>query len=106
MVIFQGDSRFLLIIGEGFQLVLTPRSAKKTFTGILSFKEKEVVDPATGELVTCRMLNDDETRCGNFVIMPGSEPDYGNYPVCVTIQAPTRIAEVEPYALEVEFEEE
>lgn len=44
------------------------------------------------------MLNGDETKSGRFVIMPGADPDYGGYPICVTIPARSRIAEVEVYA--------
>ncbi|EXJ78446.1 hypothetical protein A1O1_08846 [Capronia coronata CBS 617.96] len=96
MIIHQGGARFLLI-GSGFQLVFSSRDPGKTFTGILRYREKIVVGP--GELADGRVLNGDETRTGKLVIMPGEDPDYGGYPICVTIPARTRVAEVEIYAL-------
>lgn len=99
MIIHQGGDKFVLI-GEGFQVIFTSKyEVTKPFTGIASFQEKRVVDEETGELETLRYLNGDETRSGRFVIMPGEDPDYGGYPICVTIPARTRIAEVEVYAL-------
>ena len=47
-----------------------------------------------------RILNGDETRSGAFCMMPNEEPDYGGFPICVTIPARTMIAEVEVYSLE------
>ncbi len=95
MVIHQGGSKFLLI-GKGFQGRFAHESA--AFTGILRFEEKEV--QADGSLKTLRMLNGDESRSGKFCIMPNDEPDYGGFPICVTIPARTCIAEAEPYALD------
>jgi hypothetical protein len=51
-------------------------------------------------LETLRMLNGDETRSGAFCIMPSEDPDYGGFPISVTIPARTMIAEAEVYALE------
>jgi hypothetical protein len=98
MVIHKGGDSFLLI-GWGFQVTFKHESAP--YTGILSFDEKEV-DAKTQELKTLRMLNGDETRSGKFCIMPNEDPDYGGFPICVTIPARTSIAEVVPYALEDE----
>ena len=98
MLIHLGDAKFLLI-GWGFQAVFKSTSPKSTFTGILSFEEK-VVDPETGELSKGRSLNGDETRSGKFCIMPNEEPDYGGFPICVTVPARTMVAEVEVYSLE------
>lgn len=98
MVIHLGNGKFLLV-GYGFQTTFKSVSPKSTFTGILSFKEKQV-DEATGKLTTLRVLNGDETRSGKFCIMPNEDPDYGNFPICVTIPARTMIAEVEAYSLE------
>jgi hypothetical protein len=95
MLIHKGGARFLLI-GKGFQARFEHESAP--FTGILSFEEKEV--QSDGSLKTLRTLNGDETRSGKFCIMPNDEPDYGGFPICVTIPARTAIAEVEAYALE------
>jgi hypothetical protein len=97
MLINTGTGRFLLI-GWGFQVTFT--STKHSFTGILSFTEKSVVDAEKGILQTERHLNGDETRSGRFCIMPNEEPDYGGFPICVTIPARTMIAEVEVYSIE------
>ncbi|KAK3052455.1 hypothetical protein LTR09_006309 [Extremus antarcticus] len=90
----QGGARFLLI-GKGFQVRFAHESAP--FTGILSFAEEMQAD---GSLKTLRMLNGDESRSGKFCIMPNDEPDYGGFPICVTIPARRAIAEAEAYALE------
>lgn len=95
MVIFQGDGKFMLI-GWGFQVTFKHESAP--FTGILNFYEKEV--QADGSMKTLRMLNGDETRSGAFCIMPNENPDYGGFPICVTIPSRTMIAEAEVYSLE------
>ncbi|KAK5136541.1 hypothetical protein LTR08_002885 [Meristemomyces frigidus] len=97
MVIHQGGAKFMLI-GCGFQVKFKHESAG--FTGILSFDEKEVAE--NGDLSTLRMLNGDETRGGGQCIMPNDEPDYGGFPICVTIPARTCVAECEAYALEDE----
>lgn len=99
MVIWQqGSSRFLLI-GWGFQVRARSVAPGATFTGILRFQEKTVVNKDTGELKTLRTLNGDETRSGQFAIMPNDNPDYGGFPIAVTIPARTGIAEVEFYSL-------
>ena len=104
MVIHQGDGNFLLI-GWGFQVVFSSPDPKATFTGILYSVEKEIVDDGKGGkmLKTGRVLNGDETRSGEFMIMPNEEPDYGGFPIAVTIPCRTMIAEVEAYSL---FEDE
>lgn len=99
IVIHLRDSRFLLI-GEGFQVTFTSSDPGKPFSSILHFDEKEVVNVETGKMRTLRMLNGDETKSGRFFIMPGKDPDYGGYPISVTMPARTWIAECEPYALE------
>ncbi|KAF8858332.1 glycoside hydrolase [Acephala macrosclerotiorum] len=91
-------SKFLLI-GWGFQAEFKSTSPKSTFTGILNFTEK-VVDKDTGKLITGKKLNGDETRSGKFLMMPNEDPDYGGFPICVTIPARTMIAECEVYSLE------
>lgn len=98
MLIHQEGSKFLLI-GWGFQAEFKSTSPKSTFTGILNFTEK-VVDKDTGKLITGKKLNGDETRSGKFLMMPNEDPDYGGFPICVTIPARTMIAECEVYSLE------
>ncbi|KAL3470298.1 glycoside hydrolase superfamily [Aspergillus californicus] len=100
MVIQLGDShshRFL-VVGRGFQIHFRGLDKGVTFTGILDALEKEV-DGETGELTTLRTLNGDETRSGEFLIMPNDDPDYGGFPIAVTIPARTCMAEVEAYTL-------
>ncbi|KAB8074896.1 glycoside hydrolase superfamily [Aspergillus leporis] len=98
MVIHLGGGKFLLI-GWGFQVRATSISPTAAFTGILRFEEKVVANRDTGELRTLRVLNGDETRSGIFAMMPNEDPDYGGFPICVTIPARTMIAEVEFYSL-------
>ncbi|KAI1089473.1 glycoside hydrolase [Rostrohypoxylon terebratum] len=99
MVIHRSGANFLLI-GWGFQVRAKSLSRTAGFTGILRFEEKVVVDHKTGELRTERWLNGDETRSGKFVMMPNEDPDYGGFPISVTIPARTMIAELEVYSLE------
>ncbi|KAL3423028.1 hypothetical protein PVAG01_04775 [Phlyctema vagabunda] len=99
MVIHQGGNKFLLI-GWGFQIGFKNLSPTSNFTGILRFEEKIVVDKETGKLKKGRKLNGDETRSGKFCIMPNEDPDYGGFPIPVTIPARTMIAECEAYSLE------
>ena len=101
MVIHLGGGKFLLI-GWGFQVRAISLSPAATFTGILRFEEKSVVNRETGELKTLRVLNGDETRSGIFAMMPNEDPDYGGFPICVTIPARTMIAEVEFYSIDDE----
>ncbi|KLU87966.1 hypothetical protein MAPG_06956 [Magnaporthiopsis poae ATCC 64411] len=101
MVVHQGGGRFLLI-GYGFQVRAKATSARATFTGILRFEEKKAIAEKDGgvRLETLRTLNGDETRSGAFAMMPGPSPDYGGFPICVTVPAKTMIAEVSFYHLE------
>lgn len=94
LVIYLGKDNFMLV-GWGFQVEFAHESAP--FTGILSFEEKEV--QADDSLKTLRMLNGDETRSGLWCMMPSEDPDYGGFPISVTIPARTCIATAEPYAL-------
>ncbi len=103
MIIHLEGGRFLLI-GWGFQAVFRSVSPQSTFTGILRMEEKEITNVKTGQLRTLRTLNGDETRSGKFCIMPNEDPDYGGFPICVTIPARTMIAEVEIYSLEEDEE--
>lgn len=94
MVIHLGHARFLLV-GRGFHVRFRSVRPEATFAGILWAEEKEV--DANGQLQTLRVLNGDETRSGEFVMMPNDDPDYGGFPIAVTIPARTCIAEVEAY---------
>ncbi|KAG7053239.1 putative beta-galactosidase [Colletotrichum scovillei] len=98
MVIHQGGGKFLLI-GWGFQVKAKALGQDRSFTGILKFEEKIVEDEGAGRLKTSRVLNGDETRSGKFAMMPNEEPDYGGFPISVTIPARTMIAEVTFYSL-------
>ncbi|KAJ5326844.1 hypothetical protein MYU51_001575 [Penicillium brevicompactum] len=99
MVIHLGGPRFLLI-GWGFQVRARSLSSSSTFTGFLRFEEQTVSDKESGELRTLRVLNGDETRSGIFAMMPNEDPDYGGFPICVTIPARTMIAKLEVYSVE------
>ncbi|KAH7401260.1 glycoside hydrolase superfamily [Pyrenochaeta sp. MPI-SDFR-AT-0127] len=100
MVIHQGDGKFLCA-GWGFNIFFKSTSPKSTFTGILHAEEKEI-DVETGALTTIKVLGGDETRSGEFLIMPNEDPDYGGFPIAVTIPARTAIAECWAYSLEEE----
>ncbi|KAF9873795.1 glycoside hydrolase [Colletotrichum karsti] len=94
MVIHLGNAKFLAI-GRGFNVKFKSARKEATFTGILAAAEKEVDE--NGQLRTLRVFNGDETRSGEFLIMPNDDPDYGGFPIAVTIPARTCIAEVEAY---------
>lgn len=101
IVIHQGEGKFLLI-GSGFQTTFRDTRSTATFTGILAAEEKSVDE--SGKLSTLRVLNGDETRSGAFMIMPTEDPDYGGFPIRVTIPARTYIAEVTAYSLQEKSE--
>ncbi|EEY17153.1 glycoside hydrolase [Verticillium alfalfae VaMs.102] len=94
MVIHKGKGKFLAV-GRGFHVYFKSVRPEATFTGILRAEEKEVTE--TGELRTLRVFNGDETRSGEFLMMPNDDPDYGGFPIAVTIPARTCIAELEAY---------
>ncbi|KAG9767210.1 glycoside hydrolase, partial [Aureobasidium melanogenum] len=98
MIIQTEDNHFLLI-GWGFQVTFKHKSPKAYFNGILKFEEMDVDDAKTGAMRTVRLLNGDETQSGKFAIMPSEDPDYGGFPISVTIPARTGIAMCQPYAL-------
>ncbi|KAH8726939.1 glycoside hydrolase superfamily, partial [Phaeosphaeriaceae sp. PMI808] len=100
IVIHQGGGKFLCI-GWGFNVSFKSTSPTSTFTGILHAEEKEV-NPETCELTTNKLLGGDETRSGQFLIMPNEDPDYGGFPIAVTIPARTGIAECWVYSIEEE----
>ncbi|KAH7191750.1 glycoside hydrolase superfamily [Fusarium flagelliforme] len=96
MIIHLGNSKFLLV-GRGFHARFKAAGKNATFGGILRGEEKEVDE--NGELRTLRILNGDETRHGEFMMMPNDDPDYGGFPIAVTPGARTCIAEVEAYCI-------
>jgi hypothetical protein len=96
MVVHLGGPKFLLI-GWGFQVRARSLSATSTFTRFLRFEVKMVANKETGKLRTLRILNGDETRTAIFAMMPNEKPDYGGFPICVTIPARTMIAQLEVY---------
>ncbi|KAG9194877.1 hypothetical protein G6011_04912 [Alternaria panax] len=98
MVIHQGDRRFLCA-GWGFNLSYKSANPKSTFTGILRAEEKGV-NPETCKLSTLKIVGGDETKGGEFLIMPNDDPDYGDFPIAVTISARTCIVECWAYSLE------
>jgi hypothetical protein len=98
MVIHRGHGKFLLI-GWGFHVSAKSSLPNTAFTGILKVEEKAVDDEETGRLRTVRVLNGDETRSGSFAMMPNEDPDYGGFPISVTIPARTMIAEVTFYSI-------
>lgn len=98
MIIHQGEGKFLCV-GWGFNVSFKSINPKSTFTGILHAEEKEV-NPETCEFSTLKLLGGDETRSGEFLIMPNEDPDYGGFPIAVTIPARTCIAECWAYSLE------
>jgi beta-galactosidase GanA len=97
MIIHKGNGKFLAI-GRGFHVYFRSTRKEATFTGILRAEEKEVLE--NGELQTLRVFNGDETRSGEFLMMPNDDPDYGGFPIAVTVPARTCIAEVEAYWVE------
>lgn len=102
MVIHMGSGKFLLV-GWGFHVTFKSTDPKSTFTGILYAEEKTV--DGEGNLHTARVMNGDETRSGEFFIMPNEEPDYGGFPIAVTIPSRTMIAECTAYSVEEEEED-
>jgi len=100
MIIQQPHSNdAFLLIGEGFIVAFASTDPQSTFTGLTHMHEKEVVDELTGELVTKRKFNGDETGCGQVAIMPSEKPDGGWYPIATYIPSRTRIAECEVYSI-------
>jgi hypothetical protein len=93
------SSDSFLLIGEGYTIAFSSMDPDSTFTGLTHMHEKEVVDERTGELVTRRKFNGDETGCGQVAIMPSENPDGGWYPIATYIPSRTRIAECEVYCI-------
>lgn len=96
MVIHLGGAEFL-VFGWGFRISFESTSPDAAFTGILSARERFV--DQDGELKGLRELNGDETRSGECLIMPNINPDYGGFPIAITIPAHTAIATCTAYTL-------
>jgi hypothetical protein len=99
MVVHLGGARFLLV-GWGFQVGAKSTDPDAKFSGVLKMEEKTAQGRTSGvdELRTVRTLNGDETRSGQFAMMPNEEPDYGGFPIAITIPARTGLAIVEFYS--------
>lgn len=96
MVVQIDKDRFLLV-GRGFQVSFTSNDPRAYFSGILRMEEKDIDEQ--GDMRTVRLLNGDETRSGRAAVMPSESPDYGGFPISITIPSRTGIAVCEPYAL-------
>jgi hypothetical protein len=97
LIIQSSKPSTFILVGEGYQ-VKFPRH-NDDFTSILSFTELDILD---GEEKRLRLLNGDETASsttGTVARMPGLDPDYGDFPVAISIPSRTRIAECVPYSL-------
>lgn len=97
LIMLRGDDQYpnstkFLLVGQGFNAQFRSLDPKSYYTGLLNFDEKEV-SPRDGSLETLRRLNGDETRSGQFCIMPNENPDYSGFPISITIPARTSIAE-------------
>jgi len=64
----------------------------------LNAREMEV--DQDGKLRQLRVLNGDETRGGQAMVMPNEKPDPGDVPIATSIPARTGIVEIEVYTLE------
>ncbi|KAB8342955.1 hypothetical protein FH972_022551 [Carpinus fangiana] len=96
IIISQEDGSFLLL-GWGFRVTFKSTDPNSTFTGILKAEEKYIDE--SGNLRTLRRMNGDETRSGECYIMPNDNPDYGGFPIAITIPAKTYMAQVKPYSI-------
>lgn len=96
LVISTDDPDKFILVGAGFQVRARANDDART-AGIASFKEKHIVN---GKMETLRFLNGDETQSGSVLCMPNFEPDYGTFPVAISIPAKTRIALGEFYVID------
>ncbi|RDW75430.1 hypothetical protein BP6252_06572 [Coleophoma cylindrospora] len=106
LIIHLGDGKFLLV-GWGFNFLVKSVNPKATFSSILHAEEKVVSRNQEGavELKTGRVLNGDEHRHGEFLMMANEDPDYGGFPIAVTPGCRTMICELEVYDIEEEEED-
>lgn len=95
LAIQESENSFLLV-GCGFQVTFKSRDDAYQ-AGILQVVEQECVD---GHLQTLRLLNGDETQSGKCAMMPSESPDYGGFPVAITVPANTKIARVTLYCID------
>ncbi|EWZ28878.1 glycoside hydrolase superfamily [Fusarium oxysporum Fo47] len=96
IIIHRGQGRFLLI-GEGFQVRFESLNPDTTYAGILEFRELNA--SPEGQLSEGRRLNGDERMNGDVAMMPSETPDYGGYPIRVTVPSRTCIAECLAYSI-------
>ncbi|CAO1639578.1 unnamed protein product [Sympodiomycopsis kandeliae] len=98
-VIMVDDGKYL-VAGEGFCITFRSLRSEAAFTGIATADEM-IVTSSNGQpaLSKGRRLNGDETRSGESLIMPNENPDYGGFPIAITVPAETRVAECVPYWL-------
>ena len=94
------DSEEFIFIGEGFEVEFQATHTGAVFSSVLQFEEKRMVD---GKMVTERLMNGDETsvggHTGSVVRMPSGDPDYGEFPIAISIPSRTKIATCKPYYL-------
>ena len=100
IVIQETDDSFLLV-GEGYMVSFRSTDPRADFTGILSLDELEVVNDGSGTMKKVRRLNGDEIKSGQAAVMPvmGSGPDYGDFPIPITIPGETGLARCMVYRI-------
>jgi hypothetical protein len=99
LIIQQPKPSTFLLVGEGFQVEFSRHKGPEAFVSLLSFTELDIVD---GEVQRLRFLNGDETSShttATVARMPGPNPDYGEFPIAISIPSRSRIAECVPYSL-------
>lgn len=64
----------------------------------MRFEEKSIADEETHQLRTEKILNDSESNSGRWANMPDYDPDHGDGPVPILIQARSAIAHVEAFS--------
>ena len=101
LIIHQGNGKFLLV-GWGFNFLVNSTDPKATFSSILHAEEKVVEKKENGEVVfkKGRVLNGDEHRHGEFLMMANEDPDYGGFPIAVTPGCRTMVCELEVYDIQ------
>ncbi|WWC61546.1 uncharacterized protein I303_104130 [Kwoniella dejecticola CBS 10117] len=100
-LVIQESKNVFLLIGEGYMVTFASTSSQSSFSGILAFNEMEMVEIGSNKMRKIRTLNGDETKSGAAAVMPtcGSGPDYGDFPIAITIPGETSIATCEVYSL-------
>lgn len=98
VIIHLNDEDDFLLIGEGYQVQFISTHPAAAFSGIRDFEEVDI--DAEGYLVGGRLLNGDETVNGKYARMPTGTPDFGGFPIPVTIPSKTKVARCRPYFLQ------